>query len=100
MEVRLSTKIQDRSGTKIVPRNFFRLAILLLLVSLVSVATLAKHSFGLPHSSPSHWVSQTCKMREAPRATSLAAPIFQAAIVVRRCHLIPVRVMVRRSREE
>lgn len=51
-------------------------AVLLFLASLVSLAFLAKHSFGLPHSSPSHWIAQVCKMREgrrvaAPRAVAL-----------------------------
>ena len=56
----------------------WRLGILLLLVSLLSVAALAKRSFALPRSSPAHWVSQTCKMREARRVASPHAAILRA----------------------
>jgi len=57
-----------------------RVAVLLILASFVSVGFLAKHSLGLRHSSPSHWITQVCKMREerrtsAPRPVALRAPI-------------------------
>jgi hypothetical protein len=53
-------------------------AVLLFLAGLVSVAFLAKHNLGLPHSSPSHWITQVCKMREGRRVAAPRAVILQA----------------------
>ena len=60
----------------------WKLSVLLLLVGLVSVSALAKKSFELPRSSPSHWVSQACKMREDGRAAPAHAGILRAVIAV------------------
>jgi hypothetical protein len=57
-------------------------AVLVFLAGLVSVAFLAKHSFGLPHSSPSHWITQVCKMREGRRVTAPRAVTLQARFTI------------------
>jgi len=62
----------------------WKLSVLVLLASLVSVTTLAKHSFALPRSSPSHWVSQTCKMREGRRVSSPHVAVLRAIIPILR----------------
>ena len=59
----------------------WRISVLLLLVSLFSVAGLAKRSFCLPRSSDCHWISQACKMRE-PRRTAAPRVIAHRAQVV------------------
>jgi len=84
---------ESRSGARTASRSAsLKGAVLLLLAGLLSVAALAKHSFALPHSSPSHWVSQTCKMRQGPRATAPQSAVLNAIIVVRHhpCSLIKV----------
>ncbi|HMD99414.1 MAG TPA: hypothetical protein VKM93_19065 [Terriglobia bacterium] len=63
-----------------------RVAVLLLLAGLVSVATLAKHSFALPQSSPSHWVSQTCKMSESRCAGSSRVTVLQVVATILICN--------------
>jgi hypothetical protein len=63
----------------------WKLSILLLLAGLVSVSALAKNSFEMPRSSPSHWVSQACKMREGSRVAAAHPVALQAVIAVFRC---------------
>jgi hypothetical protein len=61
-----------------------RLCILLLSVGLVAVAALAKHSFGLPPSNASHWISQTCKIGESRRVDSPRITVRRVLVVVLR----------------
>ena len=74
-----STNIDRRQAVN------WEFSVLLLLVSLVSVTLLAKHSFALPHSSPSHWVCQTCKVRESRRAVPPHVMALRAIIPILRC---------------
>jgi len=70
-ERRFATKDEMKLRDTNRRRDFhLRLSVVLLLSSLFSVAALSKYSFALPHSSPSHWVSQTCKMREGRRVAA------------------------------
>lgn len=64
-------------------RDTPRVAVLLLLAGLVSLATLAKRSFALPQSNPAHWVSQTCKMSEGRRATPPRVTVLRAVATMR-----------------
>jgi len=45
-----------------------KLGIVVLMAGLVSLAALAKFNFALPQSTPSHWMSQTCKMHQSRRS--------------------------------
>jgi len=69
---------------------------IVLLAGVFSLALLAKHSFGLPHSSRSHWISQVCKMRErqgpaALQALAHAVP-YQPVVVVIHRDPVPAKV--------
>lgn len=66
----------------------WRIGVVLLLISVFSVAGLAKRGFCLPHSSSTHWISQACKMLESRRA---AAPrvVAQIASIVAAVHPVP-----------
>jgi len=76
---------REPGRTKAAKRRAPRVAVLLLLAGLVSVATLAKHSFALPQSSPSHWVSQTCKMSEGRRATPPRVTVLRVVATILGC---------------
>jgi len=73
---------REPGRTKAARRDAPRVAVLLLLAGLVSLVTLAKHSYALPQSSPSHWVSQTCKMSEGRRATSPRVAVLRAVATI------------------
>jgi len=75
-------------------------AVLLLLAGLVSLATLAKHSFALPQSNPSHWVSQTCKMREDQRTTSPRVTMIRAIAAILGCNQPSPRVIATFERDQ
>lgn len=63
-------------------RAGWRLWVVLLSVTLISLATLAKRSFSLPRASTSHWISQTCKIRESRRVSPVRAICSRAAVPV------------------
>jgi len=63
-------------------RTTWKLWVVLLSVGLISVAMLAKHSFGLPRTSGSHWISQTCKIQESRRATPVRTIAIQAVLPI------------------
>lgn len=59
-----------------------KLGIVVLMAGLVSLAAFAKFNFALPSSSPSHWVSQTCKMHQSRPGAFEPAAIARAFIPV------------------
>lgn len=63
-------------------RAGWRLWVVLLSVALISLATLAKHSFSLPRASSSHWISQTCKIRESRRVSPVRRICARVAVSV------------------
>jgi hypothetical protein len=46
----------------------------------VCLATLAKHSFSLPHSNASYWISQTCKIQESRQVVLPGAIALRASV--------------------
>jgi hypothetical protein len=61
----------------------WKTGVVLLLISLFSVAGLAKRSFCLPRSSDSHWISQACKMYESRRTSVPSVSAGPAPIIAR-----------------
>jgi hypothetical protein len=79
-------------------KSTWKLCVLVLAVGLFSLATLAKHSFSLPRSNGSHWISQTCKIRDSRRPIAVQAVAFRAAVtVLGHDRLAPVEPVVFRS---
>lgn len=78
-------------------RTGWRLWVLLLSVCLISLATLAKYNYGLPRTSGSHWISQTCKIRESRRAAPVRQSCVQPRITVVRFERGTVRRVALRS---
>jgi hypothetical protein len=76
----------------------WRVCTLLLAAGLISLATLAKHSFVLPRASGCHWISQACKIRETRRAAPTRTIAVPAAVPFLRCDqpAAPVR-LIRKS---
>jgi hypothetical protein len=68
-------------------------------MGLVCLAMLAKHSFGLPRSDGSHWISQTCKIRESRLTVLRGTPTLEASLRVFR-HDPPRRTTDRVSLED
>jgi hypothetical protein len=64
----MNRKSSGADGTR--SAGHLRIRVVLLVISVVYIAGLAKRSFSLPSSSGSHWISQACKMRESCRAGS------------------------------
>jgi len=68
-------------------RTTWKVWVVLLAVGLISVAMLAKHSFGLPRTSGSHWISQTCKIQESRRAAPVRTTVIRAPLPILRADL-------------
>src|SRR5271157_1696314 len=76
----------------------WKLAILLLLASLFSLSALAKYSFAMPRSSPSHWICKTCKIHEHRSAVAQGSTVLRVLDIVVRCdELRPVAIARRES---
>ena len=68
-------------------RTAWKVWVVLLSVGLISVVMLAKHSFGLPRTSGSHWISQTCKIQESRRAAPVRTSVIRATLPIFRADL-------------
>jgi hypothetical protein len=91
---------KEPGRTKAARRAAPRVAVLLLLAGLVSLATLAKHSFALPRSSPSHWVSQTCKMSDGRRAVSSHVTVLRVVAAILSCNQPSPKVIASFERDQ
>lgn len=75
----------------------WKVAVLLLLGSVLAFCALAKYSFAMPRSSPSHWVSKTCKFNDYRSRATGGKTILRMVGTVVRCERPQLCVMVSRE---